>query len=127
MEEYTRAFEELFESSYGKRAGMDQASKEMLKRDLFVQGLLLKWQEKVVPSALTFADALHQARLAEDQDQQLSELHRGRPQEPKKANGETPQSGREERCSSSRRGLSGPEGAGKGEWTSLFQVRQPRT
>ena len=84
VEEYTRAFEELFESSYGKRAGMDQASKEMLKRDLFVQGLLLKWQEKVVPSALTFADALHQARLAEDQDQQLSELHQGRPQEPKK-------------------------------------------
>ena len=28
--------------------------------------LLLKWQEKVVPSAKTFEDALHQARPAEE-------------------------------------------------------------
>ncbi len=46
---------------------MDQSSKEMLKRDLFVQGVALKWQEKVLPSASTFGDAMHQARLAEEQ------------------------------------------------------------
>lgn len=57
---------------------MDQASKEMLKRDLFVQGLLLKWQEKVVPSANTFADALYKARLVEEQDRQLAEIHNNR-------------------------------------------------
>ena len=68
VDDYTRNFEMLFEKSYGKRVGMDQASKEMLKKDLFVQGLMLKWQEKVLPSATTFSDALHQARLAEDQD-----------------------------------------------------------
>ncbi len=39
---------------------MDAASRELLKRDLFVQGLLLKWQEKVLPSVSTFEDALHQ-------------------------------------------------------------------
>ena len=65
---------------------MDQALKEMLKRDLFVQGLMLKWQEKVLPSATTFSDALHQARLAEDQDRQLQEMHKSsRPLERKKA------------------------------------------
>jgi len=37
---------------------MDQASKEMLKRDLLLQGFLLKWQEKVVPSANNLTDAL---------------------------------------------------------------------
>ena len=55
---------------------MDQASKDMLKRDLFVQGLLWKWQEKVLPSANTFDDALYQARIAEEQERQLSDLHR---------------------------------------------------
>lgn len=45
---------------------MDQASKDMLKRDLFVQGLLWKWQEKVLPlSANTLDDALYQARIAD--------------------------------------------------------------
>ena len=63
---YAQELEALFEKSYGKRQGMDLASKEMLKRDLFCQGLLLKWQEKVLPSATTFAEALHQARAAEE-------------------------------------------------------------
>ena len=37
---------------------MDLASKELLKMDLFIQGLSLMCQEKVLPSAATFADAL---------------------------------------------------------------------
>ncbi len=61
--------------SYGMREGMDPESREMLKRDLFVQGLLLKWQKKVLPSAETFSDALHQARAAEEQEKQLAVLH----------------------------------------------------
>ena len=47
----------------------------MLKRDLFIQGLLLKWQEKVLPSADIFADALYQARTMEEQSKQLSKMH----------------------------------------------------
>ena len=78
VDQYAQEFESLFEKSYGRRAGMDTSSKEMLKRDLFVQGLILKWQEKVLPSAATFSDALHQARLAEEQHRQLDELHKGR-------------------------------------------------
>ena len=66
----------LFDKSYGQREGMDQASKDMLKRDLFVQGLMWKWQEKVLPSANSFHDALHQARVTEKQERQLSDLHR---------------------------------------------------
>ena len=64
---------------------MDQASKDMLKRDLFVQGLLWKWQEKVLlsSSANTFDDALYQARIAEEQERQLSDLHK-RERDPKK-------------------------------------------
>ena len=54
---------------------MDQALKELLKRDLFVQGFTYKWQEKVLPSASSFGDALHQARLAEEQHKQLNELY----------------------------------------------------
>ena len=54
---------------------MDVASRELLKRDLFVQGLLMKWQEKVLPSANSFVDALHQARAAEEQKKQLLEIH----------------------------------------------------
>lgn len=38
-----------------------------------MQGLLLKWQEEVLPSAKTFADALHQVRTAEEQEKQLGE------------------------------------------------------
>ena len=58
---YAQDFEQLFQQSYGCRTGMDEDSRNMLKRDLFVQGLLLKWQEKVLPSAETYVDALHQA------------------------------------------------------------------
>ena len=54
---------------------VDVTFKGVLKRDIFVQGLLLKWQEKVLPSATTFADALHQARTAEEQEKQLGEMH----------------------------------------------------
>jgi hypothetical protein len=48
---------------------MDADSKALLKRDLFVLGLKLKWQEKVLPSAETFAECLHQAQTAEEQEQ----------------------------------------------------------
>ena len=75
MDDYTCEFEILFERSYGIRSSMDQESKKLLKRDLFVQGLLLRWQEKVLPSAKTFNDALYQARTAEEQERQLSEMH----------------------------------------------------
>jgi len=54
---------------------MDQASKDMLRRELFVQGMMFKWQEKVLPSANSFDDALYQARVAEEQERQLSDLH----------------------------------------------------
>ena len=53
---YAQELEVLFEKSYGKRQGMDLASKELLKSDLFVQGLSLKWQDTL-----------------------LGELHHGRP------------------------------------------------
>ncbi len=73
---FAHDLEDLFERSYGCRAGMDSDTKELLKRDLFVQGLRLKWQEKVLPSAKTFTDALRQARAAEEQERQLTTLHR---------------------------------------------------
>ena len=76
VDKYAQDFELLFDKSYGQREGMDQASKGMLKRDLFVQGLMWKWQEKVLPSANSFDDALYQARVAEEQERQLSDLHR---------------------------------------------------
>ena len=75
VDNYSQDFESLFEKSYGKRLGMDVASRELLKRDLFVQGLLMKWQEKVLQSANSFDDALHQARAAEEQKKQLLEIH----------------------------------------------------
>ena len=65
----------MFEESYGHRVDVDATFKCVLKRDIFVQGLLLKWQEQVLPSATTFADALHQARTAEEQEKQLGEMH----------------------------------------------------
>ena len=71
VDEYAHESESLFEKSYGKRAGMDQASKELLKRDLFVQGPAYCY----LPSASSFGDALHQAGLAEEQPKQLNELH----------------------------------------------------
>ena len=76
VDQYAQEFETLFDCSYGRRSGMDQESKDLLKRDLFVLGLKMKWQEKVLPSAQTFADSLHQARTAEEQERQLNELHK---------------------------------------------------
>lgn len=61
-------FEALFERSYGRHSGMDTDSKGLLKRDLFVLGLKMKWQEKVLPSAQKFAECLHQASAAEEQE-----------------------------------------------------------
>ena len=43
VDSYVQDFEDLFNKSYGQRGGMDLESKALLKRDLFVQGLLLKW------------------------------------------------------------------------------------
>ena len=48
VDSYSQDFESLFEKSYGKRLGMDVASREFLKRDLFVQckghcQLVLNW------------------------------------------------------------------------------------
>ena len=56
--------------TFSRRATVDRVG--ILKRDLFVQGLNLKWQEKVLPTAKSFSDALHQARTAEEQEQQLA-------------------------------------------------------
>jgi hypothetical protein len=75
VDDYVREFERLFEDSYGHRADIDAAFKAVLKRDLFVQGLLLKWQEKVLPTTKAFPDALHLARTAEEQERQLGLMH----------------------------------------------------
>ena len=75
VDKYAQFLEQLFERSYGSRAGMDNDSKALLKRDLFTQGLLRKWQEKILPSAATFHDVLFQARAAEEHEHTLSELH----------------------------------------------------
>ena len=69
-------FESLLEKSYGKRTGNDQPLMEMIKRDLFVQELIYKLQEKVLPSASTFADALHQPHLVKKQHMQLAKLYK---------------------------------------------------
>ena len=61
-DDFAQDLEKFFERSYGCRRGMDEASKALLKRDVFVQGLLLQWQKKVLPLASTYSDALHQAR-----------------------------------------------------------------
>ena len=58
---------------------MDAASKSLLQRDLFVQGILLMCQEKVLPSDSTLKDALHQARATEEQHKQLSDQRPIRP------------------------------------------------
>ena len=75
VDEFAQDFEALFERSYG-RAGMDDDARERLKRDLFVQGLQYRWQEKVLPTATTFCDALYQARANEEQAKQLSYLQK---------------------------------------------------
>ena len=54
---------------------MDATFKAALKSDLFVQDLNLKWQEKVLPSAKTFPNALHQARTAEEQERYLGQIY----------------------------------------------------
>ena len=75
VDTYAQNFESLFERSYGRQTEMDISSKELLKRDLFVEGLLLKWQEKVISLANSYLDSLHQARAAEEQQKQLREIH----------------------------------------------------
>ena len=77
VDSFAQDFEKLFDASYGRRSGMDEESKELLKRDLFTQGLKLKWQEKILPTAKSFNDALHLARAAEEQEKQLAALHPG--------------------------------------------------
>ena len=78
MDNYAREFECLFEDSYRQ---VDTNFKGILKRDIFVHGLLLKWQEKILLSGETFvADALHHA--ADKQEKQLGEMH---PRTPKEA------------------------------------------
>jgi len=71
MDEFVQTFEKLFERSYGCQGEIDDSFKEILKRDLLVQGLLLRWQKKVLPTAGSFADVLHQARTVEEQQWQL--------------------------------------------------------
>ena len=82
VDEFVQAFENLFEKRYGRQSGIDPKFKGTLKRDLLVQGLNLKWQEKVLPTAKSFADALHQARTAEEQERQLAEIHKREPPPP---------------------------------------------
>ena len=70
-----RAEKSLLTSSCRTSSGAIVGDREwmrVLARDLFIQGLLLKWQEKVLPSAETFADALYQARTMEEQSMQFA-------------------------------------------------------
>ena len=76
VDAFVQEFEDLFEKSYGRESGIDPEFKKTLKRDLFVQGLILKWQEKVLPTAESFTEALYQARTAEEQERQLAEIHK---------------------------------------------------
>ena len=79
VDNYVQCFEQLFKRSYGTRKGMDNESKSLLKRDFFTQNLLRKWQEKILPSALTFHDVLFHAHAAEEHKHTLSELHGNSP------------------------------------------------
>lgn len=66
----------LFARNYGRRAYMDEESKQLLERNLFTQGLLLKWQEKALPLPATmFVETLYKARTLEKQDRQLAQIH----------------------------------------------------
>ena len=57
-----RSSRHYLRKNYGKCQGMDFASKELIKRDGCPgPGLSLKLQNKVLPSAATFTDALDQA------------------------------------------------------------------
>ena len=62
VDEFVQAFENLFEKSYRNESGIDPAFRRTLKRDLFVQGLILKWQEKVLPTTENFTEALYLRR-----------------------------------------------------------------
>ena len=76
VDSHIQDFEDLFNKSYGQRGGMDAESRSMLKRDFFfVNSLLLKCQ-KALPSAELFLDALHQARVVEEQVHQLAAMHK---------------------------------------------------
>ena len=76
VNQYAQDFETLLDRSYGRRSGMDQEPKDLLKRDLFVLGLTMKWQEKELPSTKDFGDCFHQTRAAEEHERQLNEIHR---------------------------------------------------
>ena len=43
VDDFTREYEWLFEESYGHRVDVDATFKGVLKQEIFVQGLLLKW------------------------------------------------------------------------------------
>ena len=105
---YVQAFESLFEQSYGTQKGIDPAFRATLKRDLFVQGLSLKWQEKVLPTAETFSDALHQARSAEEQERQLAEMHKREPLRAVPAAGSQPAPGGKKDSRADAQGKKGP-------------------
>ena len=81
VDEFAQDLDKFFERSYGRRRGMDEASKALLKRDVFVQGLLLRWQKGVLNRSLGFhnSDALTHTKLGhlilEQQERQLLKLH----------------------------------------------------
>jgi len=54
---------------------MDEESKQLLERNLFTQGLLLKWQEKALPLPVTmFIETLYKASTVKKQDKQLAQM-----------------------------------------------------
>ena len=71
---YAQTFEQLFKKSI--KTWMYVASTATLKCDLFVPGLHLQWQDRVLPSAEPFEDALFQAWIAEQKQLDLAHLHR---------------------------------------------------
>ena len=46
VDEFAQDLQKLFERSYGCRQGMDESSKKLLKRNVFVQGLLLNGKRR---------------------------------------------------------------------------------
>ena len=59
-------------TSYGHREGMDQASKDMLKRDLFVQGILWKWQKVIHPPIHLMMHSIKLGSLKSKKDNSLT-------------------------------------------------------
>ena len=108
IDAFVQAFESLFEQSYGTQKGIDLAFRATLKRDLFVEGLSLKWQEKVLPTTETFSDALHQARSAEEQERQLAEMHKREPLRTVPAAGSQPAPGGKKDSRTNAQGKKGP-------------------